>query len=71
MLKDSAETTTKPSKCYRGFSQRFYHLLRDGGEYRDLGKNYFDELKEAKVVRRLERRLQALGYDVTLEKKAA
>ena len=48
-----------------------YHLLRDGGEYQDLGKNYFDELKEVKVVRRLERRLQALGYDVTLEKKAA
>lgn len=47
------------------------HLLRDGGEYRDLGKTYFDELKEVKVVRRLERRLQALGYDVTLEKKAA
>ena len=48
-----------------------YHLLRDGGTYSELGANYFDELKEAKVVRRLEQRLQALGYDVTLEKKAA
>jgi len=48
-----------------------YHLLRDGGEYRDLGRHYFDELKEAKVVRCLERRLKALGYDVRLEKKAA
>jgi transposase len=48
-----------------------YHLLRNGGTYHELGANYFDELKEAKVVRRLERRLQALGYEVTLEKKAA
>ena len=48
-----------------------YHLLRDGGAYQDLGRNYFDELKEGRVVRRLERRLQALGYTVTLEKMAA
>lgn len=48
-----------------------YHLLRDGGAYRELGATYFDERKEATVVRRMERRLQALGYDVTLEKRAA
>ena len=35
-----------------------YHLLRDGGEYQDLGRNYFDELKEDRVVRRMERRPQ-------------
>lgn len=48
-----------------------YRLLRDGGAYRELGATYFDEMKEASVVRRMERRLQALGYDVTLEKRAA
>ena len=48
-----------------------YHLLRDGGAYQDLGRNYFDELKQDQVVRRLERRLKALGYEVTLETKAA
>ena len=48
-----------------------YHLLRDGGVYQDLGSNYFDELKEDRVVQRMERRLKALGYEVTLEKKAA
>lgn len=48
-----------------------YYILRDGTEYQELGGNYFDELKEDRVVRRMERRLQNLGYDVTLKKKAA
>ena len=48
-----------------------YHLLRDGGEYRELGGSYFDALKEERVVRRLEKRLKSLGYEVVLEKRAA
>lgn len=48
-----------------------YYILRDGVEYQDLGQNYFDELREERVVRRMERRLQALGYEVILKKEAA
>jgi hypothetical protein len=48
-----------------------YYMLRDGTPYQELGGNYFDELKEDRVVRRMERRLQNLGYEVALKKKAA
>ena len=48
-----------------------YHVLRDGKVYQELGPNYFDERKETDVVRRLTRRLERLGYEVDLAKKAA
>lgn len=48
-----------------------YHLLKEGGVYQDLGGTYFDEIKEGQVVGRMQRRLKALGYEVTLHKKAA
>ena len=45
-----------------------YHILRDADiVYQDLGANYFDERGHAAVVRRETRRLEALGYHVTLE----
>lgn len=45
-----------------------YYILRDGTTYRELGPNYFDELRPERVRRRMVRRLEALGYQVTLEK---
>ena len=48
-----------------------YHILRDGVVYEELGGNYFDEQKEEHVVRRMQRRLERLGYEVTLTKQAA
>jgi hypothetical protein len=48
-----------------------YHLLRDGGGYEDLGPNYFDEQKEQQVVWHLQHRLERLGDEVTVVKKAA
>ena len=47
-----------------------YHLLRDGTTYRDLGPHYFDQRDRGAVERRLCRRLEALGYKVTLEPAA-
>jgi transposase len=44
-----------------------YHLLRDGTAYRELGGNYFDERDRQAVVGRSVRRLERLGYKVTLE----
>jgi transposase len=44
-----------------------YHLLRDQTDYQDLGGNYFDERNRETVLRRSLRRIEQLGYRVTLE----
>lgn len=38
-----------------------YHVLRDGVPYQDLGPTYFDQRDRTHVVRRLQRRIEALG----------
>lgn len=43
-----------------------YHVLKRGVEYQDLGVNYFDRLEPERLQRYLVRRLQALGYEVTV-----
>jgi transposase len=43
-----------------------YHLLTRQQTYQDLGKNYFDERNREMVKRRSIRRLEQLGYQVTL-----
>ena len=43
-----------------------WHMLTRGQDYADLGGNYFDERDRQMVERRLVRRLEGLGYDVTL-----
>ncbi len=49
-----------------------YHLLRgEADTYRDLGAGYFDEQDRRSVERRLVRRLEGLGYRVTLTPGAA
>lgn len=44
-----------------------YQLLTHETEYQDLGAQYFDERDRAAVERRLIRRLEQLGYNVSLE----
>lgn len=44
-----------------------YNMLTDGTVYSDLGGNYFDERDRQAATRRAVRRLQSLGYTVTLE----
>jgi len=48
-----------------------YYVLTREEEYKDLGANYFDERDREAVTRRMVRRLQSLGYDVTLAKPEA
>jgi transposase len=48
-----------------------YHLIKDGTIYQDLGPNHFDELDRQRITHRAVRRLQALGYLVTLEEVSA
>jgi transposase len=44
-----------------------YHMLRNGTTYQELGGNYFDERNRHYVVHRSVRRIERLGYRVTLE----
>jgi transposase len=44
-----------------------YHMLSRGTTYSDLGANYFDERERQAVLRRSVRRIEALGYTVTLD----
>jgi transposase len=46
-----------------------YHVLTRNTIYQDLGANYFDERDHRAVERRLVKRLEKLGYDVTVTPK--
>ncbi|HEY2953652.1 MAG TPA: IS110 family transposase [Candidatus Eisenbacteria bacterium] len=43
-----------------------YYILRDHVTYRELGPDYFDRRDRKSVLRRLTRRIAALGYEVEL-----
>ncbi len=43
-----------------------YHLLKTGRPSADLGADYFDQLDAARAARHHVKRLNALGYEVTL-----
>jgi transposase len=43
-----------------------YHLLQRGTTYEDLGPNYFDERDREAVVKRSVRRIEQLGFKVTV-----
>lgn len=47
-----------------------YFILRDGKPFHDLGANYFDQRDRTNVVRRLKRRIEALGYTVEVQPAA-
>ena len=48
-----------------------YHMLSTGASYHDLGAAYLDRVEERRVTRTLVRRLERLGYNVTIQPKAA
>ena len=48
-----------------------YHMLATGLPYRDLGATYLDGVEKRRTTRNLVRRLERLGYEVTLGTKAA
>ncbi len=47
-----------------------YHMLAKGLPYRDLGEAYLDQITQTRTVANLKRRLERLGYHVTLERTA-
>jgi transposase len=48
-----------------------YQVLKDQVEYQELGPDYFERLEPERLRRHLVRRLQRLGYDVTLAPREA
>jgi hypothetical protein len=46
-----------------------YHIIRDGGEYRERGGDYFDRVDAEHIAFRLSQRLQRIGYDVVLTRR--
>jgi transposase len=44
-----------------------YHMLRDNQTYREPGATYYDEKRKPEITKRMVRRLEGLGYRVTLE----
>src|SRR5271166_3614394 len=44
-----------------------YHMLAKSLPYRELGEAYLDQLGQTRTVANLKRRLERLGYRVTLE----
>ncbi len=47
-----------------------YYVMRDGATYDELGADYFDRRHAERAVRRHVRQLEALGFQVTIEKAA-
>ena len=47
-----------------------YHMLANNVPYRDLGEAYLDQIGQTRTVANLKRRLERLGYKVTLEPNA-
>ena len=47
-----------------------YHMAQRGETYQELGGNYFDQRKKDAVVHRLSRRLEKLGFAVSLTPQA-
>lgn len=45
-----------------------YHLIKEEETYQDLGSNYFDRRNPEATEKRLVRRLEQLGYQVTLDR---
>jgi transposase len=44
-----------------------YHMLKTGADYRELGETYLDERDQKRITQRLVRRLERLGYQVSLQ----
>ena len=47
-----------------------YHMLAKNLPCRDLGEAYLDQISQTRTIANLKRRLDRLGYKVTLEQKA-
>ncbi len=44
-----------------------YHLIKHNEPYRDLGADYFDKRRPEATAKRLLKRLEQLGYEVSVQ----
>ncbi len=44
-----------------------YHMLREGTDYQDLGGTYYEQRDKRHILLRRVKRLERLGYRVTLQ----
>ena len=44
-----------------------YHMLRDNQPYREPGASFYEDKRKPEITRRMVKRLERLGYQVTLE----
>jgi len=51
--------------------QIVYCIIRDGGCYRERGGDYFDQLHPERTARKLTKRLEGIGYTVSLSRRSA
>jgi transposase len=49
----------------------FYHMIRSGASYAELGGDFFDRLEPQRLTRYYVKRLERLGHKVTLESSVA
>jgi len=49
----------------------FYHMMRSGASYADLGGDFFDRLEPERLTRYYVKRLERLGHKLTLETNIA
>lgn len=47
-----------------------YHMLKNSSAYQDLGINHYDEINRQATVKRSIKRLESMGYKVTIEPAA-
>lgn len=55
----------------RTILQSAWHILKEGVKYKELGGDYFDRLNEEKSTKYFVKRLEKIGYDVSLKPKKA
>jgi transposase len=55
----------------RTILQMAYHMLKNGEFYRELGESYLDQFDRERTAKRLVKRLQALGFMVSVKEQSA
>jgi hypothetical protein len=48
-----------------------YYMIRDKTSYRDLGADYFIKRNREEIMRRSKKRIESLGFKVTVEEADA
>lgn len=48
-----------------------YHILKKYEPYKELGKDYLDNLNRNKILRYHKKRLESLGYEIQIKDKAS